>query len=890
MKTMRAFLICGAGALLWGVCRSEAGPSLPVTKPPVQSAVLLTGPPRDAAALFGQWFMDAGGAESVRTNEFHDDLLGGFAGANAITGYVDSVTYQFGPGTPIVAFTVLATIHNDTMLGVEWSGGSNRHGETLNYQELPYVGPLVDARLVAEFAVADTNTLPAVFVGPYQDYQPYIEAVNEDLWAWYCWNPSDPDPGHKPSGNYFVPAWEFGTIPVGQSAARKLSFAISGGGLTPLDPRYVPIVQSFAFTNDILMNRTLSLKISTWIETLALDSWQQEEPPARLSDVSVFHDPAGEEEPYLDCGDAPDQPYPTLLANDGARHVVVPGIYLGTLIDAEADGQPDATATGDDLANLADEDGVTFLNNWVAGQVATVQVVASASGIVSAWVDFDANGNWGDFGENILAGAPVVAGTNVMTVNVPASAGVGATFARFRYTTLPIAMTYTGLVANGEVEDYALTIQQEEKDALDFGDANDSPLAAVYPTLLVNNGARHVLVPGIFLGTAEDSEPDGQPDGTATGDDNNPPAGVDDEDGVTLPAVLVAGSTMSVQIAASAPGFLNAWIDWNGNGTWSDPGEQVFLNWPLTPGLNLLPLSAPTPPAFVSGGPQSRWRYTTYPPATPQYVGAETNGEVEDYEVRLQVLDFGDAPDPSYPTVLANDGARHLIPSVPVYYLGATAPELDPDGQPTAAASGDDLDGVDDEDGVFVAAGAPLVRGDPSAALGVICSTSGYLNAWLDFDADGSWTGTGEQIAADRALPAGFTALVFAIPATAQVGPVIGRFRFASFMGLGVSGYAGDGEVEDHAFTIYQNAPDTNAFWITNVAHTATNEITIEWTGDTNAIYETQYILDLPSTASPPWTAWGPWVSAPPLTQVDTNAAETAKHYRVVAPFSPPPP
>ena len=46
----------------------------------------------------------------------------------------------------------------------------------------------------------------------------------------------------------------------------------------------------------------------------------------------------------------------------------------------------------------------------------------------------------------------------------------------------------------------------------------------------------------------------------------------------------------------------------------------------------------------------------------------------------------------------------------------------------------------------------------------------------------------------------------------------------------------------------------------------------------------------LPSTASPPWTAWGPWVSAPPLTQVDTNAAETAKHYRVVAPFSPPPP
>ena len=884
MKTMRTILACGAGLALGVAYLAEAGPSLPVSKPPVIPLPLMTGPPIDPTAAQGQWFMDAGGQESVRTNEFHDDVLGGYAGAGAIAGYVDSITYAAGPGTPILAFSIQATIYNDASPGVEWGRGDNRHGETNAFQDTPYVGPLAAARLVAEFAVADTNTLPAVFAGPYVDNPPYIVATNEDLWAWYCWNPADPDPEHKPSGNYFVPTWEFGTIPIGQKATRLLQFAVPAT-LLPTDLRYLPIVQSFALTNDVLMNRTLSLKISTWIETLALDSLQQEEPPARLSDVSVFHDPA-EEEAYLDFGDAPDAPYPTLLANDGARHIVVPGIYMGNLIDAEADGQPNATATGDDLANLKDEDGVAFLGNWVAGQVTTVQVAVSTSGIVSAWVDFDGNGSWGDFGENVFAGAPVVAGTNVMVVSVPTNAAIGTTFARFRYTTLPVAMTFTGLVANGEVEDYALAIQQEEETLLDFGDANDSPLMAIYPTLLVNNGARHVIVPGVYLGAAVDAEPDGQPDGTATGDDL---AGIDDEDGVILPAVLVAGSTVPIQVTASMPGFLNAWIDWNGNGTWIDPGEQVYLNWPLTPGLNLLPLSVPAPPAFASGGPQSRWRFTSYPPAAPAYTGLENDGEVEDYEVRLQVLDFGDAPDPSYPTLLANDGARHLIPSIPVYYLGATAPDLDPDGQPTAVADGDDVAGADDEDGVAVPSGAPLVRGDPSAALGVTCSTSGYLNAWLDFDADGSWTGAGEQIAVDRAMPAGFSALVFAIPAGSQVGPVIGRFRFASFMGLGVTGYAGDGEVEDHEFTIYQQAPDTNSFWITNVAHTATNEITIDWTGDTNAIYETQYILDLPSTASPPWTAWGPWVSGPPLTQVDTNAAETAKHYRVVAPYSPPP-
>ena len=898
MKTMRAFAGCGVGLLLWGTCCCEGAPSLSVTKPPVQLPTLMTGPPIDPTAAQGQWFVDTNGVETVRTNEFHDETAGGL-GANAITGYVDNVVYQLGPGTPIQGFSIQATIHNDTTVTAGWAAGTNSHGESRprDLSENSYVGPLVDVKLAAEFAIGDTNKLPLAFnypVGPYREGgTPYIEAINEDQWGWYCWNPEDPDPEHRPSGGYFVPTWDFGTIPLGQSATRQLVFVVVPPGLQPADPRYLAIVASYVGTNDVLMNRSPSLKISTWIDDIALDlgAQQEEPPPLRLSDVSVFHNPFKEDEEALDFGDAPDAPYPTLLANDGARHVVVPGIYLGALIDSEPDGQPDASATGDDLANLADEDGVAFLNNWVAGQVATVQVVAATSGIVSAWVDFDLNGSWGDFGENVLAGMPVVAGTNVMVVNVPASSSNGSTFARFRFTTLPVAMTYTGLVANGEVEDYALSILPAEETALDFGDADDSPLASIYPTLLVNNGARHVVVPGVFLGATVDVEPDGQPDGTATGDDNNPPAGLNDEDGVGLPPVLVAGATVPVPVVASVPGFLNAWIDWNGNGTWSDPGEQVFTNQPLAPGPNPLLLSAPLPPVFASGGPQSRWRFTTYPPAAPAYTGAETDGEVEDYEVLLQVLDFGDAPDPAYPSWLANDGARHLIPTAPVYYLGATAPDLDPDGQPTAAADGDDLAGIDDEDGVSVPSGAPLVRGDASAALVVNCSTAGgYLNAWLDFDGNGSWADAGERIAADRAMPAGFSALVFSIPAGARVGPTIGRFRFASGTGLSYVGYAADGEVEDHEFTIYQHAPDTNTFWITNVAHTATNQITIEWMGDTNAVYETQYIFDLPSTASPPWTAWGPWVSAPPLQQVDTNATTAAKHYRVVAPFSPPPP
>ena len=186
--------------------------------------------------------------------------------------------------------------------------------------------------------------------------------------------------------------------------------------------------------------------------------------------------------------------------------------------------------------------------------------------------------------------------------------------------------------------------------------------------------------------------------------------------------------------------------------------------------------------------------------------------------------------------------------------------------------------------------GATLVRGDSTAWLGVIASTAGVLNAWMDFNDDGDWSDSGEQIATNYSVPAGANPLVFAIPADAQVGPAVGRFRFGSAVGLLVTGLAADGEVEDHAFTIYQDGPDTNNFIITNIVHTATNQMTIWWDGDTNTIYETQYTTNLLSTASPPWTAWGPWVIGAPLLQIDPDAVPTTKFYRVVAPYSPPPP
>ena len=154
-----------------------------------------------------------------------------------------------------------------------------------------------DTRLVAEFAIRDVNWLPGQFTGPSRWSAPYVEAANEDLGAWYCWNPlmPNPAPDFQP-GNYFVPAWDFGTIPPGQSATRQIYFGIPAG-LPPSDPQYPAIIESWPKQTDILLNRTTSLKVSTWIDDPARDTgYAYPEAPLRGSDASVFFNRREEEE------------------------------------------------------------------------------------------------------------------------------------------------------------------------------------------------------------------------------------------------------------------------------------------------------------------------------------------------------------------------------------------------------------------------------------------------------------------------------------------------------------------------------------------------------------------------------------------------------------------
>ena len=334
----------------------------------------------------------------------------------------------------------------------------------------------------------------------------------------------------------------------------------------------------------------------------------------------------------FDFGDAPDPTYPTLLANNGARHVIVPPVYLGFNIDPEADGQPNAAATGDDNDGNDDEDGVVFTSVLIPGQLASVAVTANAPGLLDAWIDFNGDGSWAQPSDQIIAALPLAPGISIITFFVPATAtGNITTFARFRFSTIG-GLSFDGLARDGEVEDYIVDIGGESKPKLDYGDAPDQP----YPTLLASNGARHVIVSPMALGFSVDAEVNGQPNATATGDDTD---GNDDEDGVFFTTALVPGQQATVNVIATVAGLLDAWIDFDGDGSWAQPGDQVFAAMPLAPfppTINSLNFTVP-PTAAPNIITYARFRFSTA--GGLSFTGQAQDGEVEDYKVRI-----GEAP------------------------------------------------------------------------------------------------------------------------------------------------------------------------------------------------------------------------------------------------------
>ncbi|UOG93786.1 MAG: IPTL-CTERM sorting domain-containing protein [Candidatus Thiothrix sulfatifontis] len=180
-------------------------------------------------------------------------------------------------------------------------------------------------------------------------------------------------------------------------------------------------------------------------------------------------------------------------------------------------------------------------------------------------------------------------------------------------------------------------------------------------------------------------------------------------------------------------------------------------------------------------------------------------------------FDLGDAPDPSFPVLLANDGARHQL-GTDVYLgkcvdgdsgnvQGDASVDDATEGQPVYGVCETDKFGkLDDEDGVAL---AELHVGDTQNTLQVTASSACKLNAWVDWNQDGSWGGTGEQVFIDQVLAAGRNDLTMDVPAFAAEGTIYTRFRCSTAGGDGIGGEAADGEVEDYVLNVLPAIPKT---------------------------------------------------------------------------------
>lgn len=197
-----------------------------------------------------------------------------------------------------------------------------------------------------------------------------------------------------------------------------------------------------------------------------------------------------------DLGDAPTS-YGWDAGPRAARHSIDPNLRLGNTIGTanirDLQGMSSPNADGDDLSGVDDEDAVaslpTLRTNHTSYTIPNITVYnnTGSNATLYAWIDFNRDGQYQQ-SERATVTVPSSASTQSITITWNSLSGLvsGQSYLRLRLSTATTtisswgtgndgAFLATGYAANGEVEDYPITINAPTAVKLSSFTATTSP-------------------------------------------------------------------------------------------------------------------------------------------------------------------------------------------------------------------------------------------------------------------------------------------------------------------------------------------------------------------------------------------------------------------------------
>ena len=180
----------------------------------------------------------------------------------------------------------------------------------------------------------------------------------------------------------------------------------------------------------------------------------------------------------------------------------------------------------------------------------------------------------------------------------------------------------------------------------------------------------HDNVAGVRIGATNTSETVRYANANAVGDTG--------DDGVTISAGLIQAQPGSATVTVTgAGGFLSAWVDWNGNGSFADAGEQIATNirdnqtGDTNAATGIIGIAFTVPALATTTQTFARFRWSLQSGQDASTTVAP-NGEVEDYALTITGRAILQITKTSAPFVATGPGSFYIPGNDVIYTITVT--------------------------------------------------------------------------------------------------------------------------------------------------------------------------------------------------------------------------